>query len=291
MHGRVASRNAMPFDLLQRKRTHFVLWRPAITNPSPALVIGTFQAGNPPSFQLLNRLDLATSQVSADLWEIAAAACGLVDNRVYHYWFELMNANPQTPSPALILSTDPTASTVDWRLRAPLLLSPFTDDDRSPAAVIMWRNGQLIPCDPGGEEADWENDVPLDRLPANNQLVIYELPTRWSRIEAEGTISIGGGTFRDTLALVERTAAPSNFAGVVALNVGEAHLEDLGVNALELLPPADSFVDREWGYATSNYFAADFDLGFPKGHASPTATVDLTALVTIGTASASSPMW
>src|SRR5438105_3964837 len=42
---------------------------------------------------------------------------------------------------------------------------------------------------------------------------------------------------------------------------------------------ADSFVDREWGYATSNYFAADFDLGFPKGHASPTASADLTALV------------
>src|SRR6266702_3034887 len=86
---------------------------------------------------------------------------------------------------------------------------------------------------------------------------IYELPTRWSRIEAEGTVSIGGGTFRDVLALVDRTAPPSNFAGVAALAVGEAHLEDLGVNALELLPPADSFVDREWGYATSNYFAAD----------------------------------
>ena len=79
---------------------------------------------------------------------------------------------------------------------------------------------------------------------------------RWSRIETEGTLSIDAGTFRDVLALVERAAAPSNFAGVTALAVGEAHLEDLGVNALELLPPADSFVDREWGYATSNYFAA-----------------------------------
>jgi pullulanase len=269
----------MPFDLLERKQTHFVLWRPAITNPPPALVIGTFRAGNPPSFEPLNKFDLAPSPVSADLWEVAAAACGLVDNRVHHYWFEVTNANPKTPSPARILCTDPTASTVDWRLRA-VLLPPFTDDDRSPAAVIKWRNGKLIPSDPGGDEPDWANDLPLDSLPANNRLVIYELPTRWSRTEAEGTVSIGGGTFRDVLALVERSAAPSNFAGVAALAVGQAHLEDLGVNALELLPPADSFVDREWGYATSNYFAADFDLGFPKGHASPTATADLAALVT-----------
>jgi pullulanase len=270
----------MPFDLLQRKRNHFVLWHAAITNPPPALVIGTFQAGNPPSFQLLNRFDLAPSAVSADLWEVAAAACGLVDNCVYHYWFEVTNANPKTPSPARILCTDPTASTVDWRLRAPLLPPPFIDDDRSPAAVVKWGDRELVPCDPGGDEPDWENDSRLDELPANNRLVIYELPTRWSRIEMEGTVSIAGGTFRDVLALVERAAAPSNFAGVAALALGEAYLEDLGVNALELLPPADSFVDREWGYATSNYFAADFDLGFPKGHASPTASADLAALVT-----------
>jgi pullulanase len=270
----------MRFDLLQRKRSHFVLWRPAITSPPPALVIGTFRAGNPPSFALLSRLDLARSPVSADLWEVAAAACGLVDDHVYHYWFELTNANPKTPSPARILCTDPTAVTVDWRLRAPLLPPPFNDDDRGPAAVIKWRSGELIPCDPGGEQPDWNDDPPLDGLPANNRLVIYELPTRWSRIEMEGTVSVAGGTFRDVLALVERSAAPSNFAGVTALALGAAHLEDLGVNALELLPPADSFVDREWGYATSNYFAADFDLGFPRDHVSPTASADLAALVT-----------
>ena len=270
----------MPFDLLQRKRTHFVLWRPGGANPPPALIIGTFLEGNPPSFRPLNRFDLAPSPVSADLWEVAAVACGLANTRVYHYWFEVTNTNPKTPAPARILCTDPTAWTVDWRLRAPALPLPFTDDDGGPAAVVKWRDNELVPCDPGGDEPDWRNDPRLDGLPANNRLVIYELPTRWSRIEAEGTVSIGGGTFRDTLALIERSAAPTNFAGVAALAPGEAHLEDLGVNALELLPPADSFVDREWGYATSNYFAADFDLGFPKGHASPTASADLAALVT-----------
>src|SRR6478736_3671730 len=66
----------MHFDLLQRKRTHFMLWRPRCANPPPALIIGTLLAGNPPSFQLLNRFDLAPSTVSTDLWEVAAAACG-----------------------------------------------------------------------------------------------------------------------------------------------------------------------------------------------------------------------
>jgi hypothetical protein len=68
----------------------------------PPLVVGTFRAGNPPSFALLSRLDLAPSPVSADLWEVAAAACGLVDEHVYHYWFEVTNANPKTPSPVRI---------------------------------------------------------------------------------------------------------------------------------------------------------------------------------------------
>lgn len=145
---------------------------------------------------------------------------------------------------------------------------------------MKWRENELVPCDPAGDQPDWQNDPRLDTLPGNNRLVIYELPTRWSRIESEGTVSIAGGTFGDVLALIERAAAPINFVGVAALAPGEAHLEDLGVNALELLPPADSFVDREWGYATSNYFAADFDLGFPRGHASPTASSDLAALVT-----------
>ena len=62
----------------------------------------------------LNRFDLAPSPVSTDLWEVAAAACSLVDGRVYHYWFEVTNANPKLPSAARILCTDPTAATVDW---------------------------------------------------------------------------------------------------------------------------------------------------------------------------------
>src|SRR5262249_8714786 len=38
-------------------------------------------------------------------------------------------------------------------------------------------------------------------------------------------------------------------------------------------------VEREWGYATSNYLAPDYDLGFPGGNTSPTSNTDLVALV------------
>ena len=46
-------------DLLQRKTTHFVLWRPRHTDPPPTLVIGTLQPGNPPAFVDEQQLELS----------------------------------------------------------------------------------------------------------------------------------------------------------------------------------------------------------------------------------------
>jgi pullulanase len=40
----------------------------------------------------------------------------------------------------------------------------------------------------------------------------------------------------------------ANFAELSLLDKHHSYLTDLGVNALELLPPADSFFKREWGY-------------------------------------------
>ena len=111
-------------------------------------------------------------------------------------------------------------------------------------------------------------------------MVIYELPTSWTKMNVHGDPQIGVGTFRDVLALVDANVDAANFAAVPALQPGRSHLRELGVNTLELLPLADSFVEREWGYATSNYFAPDHDLGFPVGHSSPTPNTDLVALVT-----------
>ena len=49
-----------------------------------------------------------------------------------------------------------------------------------------------------------------------------------------------------------------------------------------MLPPADSFFKREWGYDTAHYLAPDAELGFPDGFSSSTANMDLTALVRTG---------
>jgi len=270
----------MASDLLQRKETHFALWRPARNQPAPRLVIGKLKHGNPPDFIEHNRFDLQPTAEHTDLWTIAATDCHLVDGEVYHYWFEVNDSNPYKHNNRRILCTDATALTVDWRLLAPRLDTPYDENDRDPASVIKFEQGKLIACDPGGETIDWTGEPASDNLPANNRLVIYELPTSWARSESlEAQVAISVGTFRDVLALIDADSEAANFSGLAALVSGHAHITELGINALELLPPSDSFVDREWGYATSNYFAADYDLGFPKRHLSPTATTDLVRLI------------
>jgi pullulanase len=275
----------MNADLLHRKTTHFVLWRPRITAPPPELVIGKLQHGNPPAFIQEQRFPLGQAAVSPDLWERDATSCHLTEGEIYHYWFEVNDSNPYKHHgnpPPRILCTDPMAHTVDWRLLAPLPTGPYGEEDRDPPAVVKFQSGRLISVDPGGETIDFSQDPSISTLPLNSQLVIYELPTTWSCFEElEASVQLAIGTFRDVRALIDTPVSPSRFSGVTALVKGRGHLKRLGINALELLPPADSFVDREWGYATSNYFAPDYDLGFPKGHLSPTAAQDLAALIQV----------
>jgi pullulanase len=264
------------------KRTAFILWRPHNTQPAPKLVIGQFQPGNPPTLANRQEHELKPLQGHPDVFGIDAAACGLKDGTVYHYWFEVSDSNPFHKPPQRILCTDPIAFTVDWRLRAPLITSPsYSAEDQHPAAVIKFSGGHLIPCDAAGEEFNSAPAIPAEKASPNNKLVIYELPTGWSKINVHGDTEVGVGTFRDVMALVDHSREAANFAGVPALAAGQSHLNKLGVNALELLPPADSHVNREWGYATKNYFAPDFDLGFPDGNTSPTANTDLINLVTL----------
>jgi pullulanase len=262
------------------KQSAFVLWRPQNTNPAPALVIGQFQAGNPPS--LVNRqvFPLTQHPQQGDLWSINATECGLIDGQVYHYWFELSDSSP-TRDGSWISCTDPTVFTVDWRLLAPQLPAPHIVDDQDPAGVVKFQAGQLVPCDPGGETVESVRAIAADRAVPNNRMVVYELPTSWTRMNIQRDPEIGVGTFRDVIALVDENATGANFNGTPALQAGRSHLGELGINALELLPLADSFVNREWGYATSNYFAPDHDLGFPDGNSSPTSNTDLVKLVNL----------
>src|SRR5689334_14844152 len=97
--------------LLGLRQKTFVLWRPANTAPVPKLIIGQFQAGNPPVLANRREFDLAQQPGVNDLWGIDASACGLTDGTVYHYWFELTDSSPFRDG-RRILCTDPTAFTV-----------------------------------------------------------------------------------------------------------------------------------------------------------------------------------
>jgi 1,4-alpha-glucan branching enzyme len=266
--------------LLNLKKNHFVLWRPGHSQ-TPALVIGKLQPGNPSTLVNQCTINLVQHPGFHELWMLSAdnPTVGLQNGETYHYFFLVHDTNPYWSTPCDIMITDPTALAVDWRLRAPLPAAGYPEDDCGPAAVVSFLDGELIACDAGGETPDWANDSDMiSGLPPNNRCVIYEIPTSWSREGEKGGKLVDVGTFQDVLALVEVSATPANFRGVAALE-GRAHLQELGVNVLELNPPADSFVDRQWGYATSNYLAADWDLGRPAGNTWSTATASLSELV------------
>jgi 1,4-alpha-glucan branching enzyme len=237
------------------------------------LVIGEFQAGNPPRMANARRFPLAPVAGFTDLFAIAAANCGLTDGSVYHYFFETAGG---------IQTADPAAYAVDWRLLSNRMPPPFTSNDRQPASVIKYRGGKLVPCDPAGEEAEFTGDPSPATLPPNNRLVIYEMPTAWSNPSTMVDLEIGVGTFRDVLALIDANAPGANFDNLGVMQAGKTYLVDLGINAIELLPPADSFFKRDWGYDTAHFLAPDSELGFPDGFSSSTANQDLAMLVRTG---------
>ena len=253
-------------DIMLRRTRGFVLWRPARTVPAPAVRVTTLVAGNPPAEALVFEGPLRKHADFDDLWELPLAEAALVEGVVYHYWFLVTNDHPGEPNTSVRV-TDPFARVVDYRLGSGM-----------PAAVVKVVAGELRDCDPDGSVGVAALSTDLSRHAANNQLVIYEVPSSWTRGSTESGVERDVGTFRDVLALLTEAEPGGNFSDVEAV-AGRAHLLELGVNAIELLPPADSPFKREWGYGTGNYFAADWDLGFPEGNASPTAEQDLRRLV------------
>ncbi|TAE49735.1 MAG: alpha amylase [Bacteroidetes bacterium] len=273
----------MTIDLFERKKTHFVLWRPGHTDPAPALYIGQIAAGEAP-FKAFREIPLTQVGGFPDLWQVAARDCKMLSGKVYHYWFKVRQSNPYDSRELPLYATDPTAVVVDWRYQAPAPSEKGSMRSGDAAGVIMYKKGQLIPCDPGGQTVDTSKALSA-QLPPNHKLVIYELPTRWTKSKTEGSpASIGTGTFRDVEALIDPQVSAPDFRNIAVLQEGNSHLSDLGINALELLPPADS-PDRynddkyKWGYGTANYFAADSSLGHPEGKPAPTASSDLAHLI------------
>ncbi len=272
----------MPIDLLNRKKTHFILWRPGASQSIPSLYIGSIDPERSDRIVKLGEFPLQQSSEFPELWELSAQECGLTEGQVYFYWFKVRNTDPYDPANAnqIMYCSDPTSTTVDRRVSAPVPQEPGGVASFDPASIVLYNNGTLTPCDPEGQTVEWEGDAPLNTLPTNNRLVIYELPTRWVRISSTGKLEVGDGTFRDVLALLVPEAIAPTFPRFRTLN-SRAHLVELGVNALELLPPEDSDDTLNWGYGTANYFAADFDLGRPDHQSPPTASTDLANLIKV----------
>lgn len=234
----------MAFDLLDRRTEKFVLWVPGSTS-APRLILGTFSNG-----QVNTTVRRELSQTLQDLWELSPQEIQLQDGGIYHYWFEVNNTFPGSPGPITV--TDPLAYTVDYRVFG----TQKRNDSMQPPAVIKFRDGKLWPCDIDGKEPE---PLHVQKLPSNNHMVIYELPTSWAKSGPNGR-QIDRGTFSDVLALFDTGTQGLNFASIAAVK-NTAILSDLGINALELLPIADSKYRDEWGYSTAHYFAPDTDLG------------------------------
>lgn len=259
----------MDADLLRRRTVRFTLWAPG--QRTPELVIGTRKPGAPPTLEAVKMFPLRYAGLD-DLWEIDPAVCGLRDNAVYHYWFAVDDTSPDAAQPpARVLVTDPLAAATDWSLTA---------DSDQPASVVKFASGKLIDCDADGTPTVPPSFDDPRKLAPNNFTVIYELPTAWAH-RPRGGAERGVGTFRDIVAMLNPDAPSPNFDELEAAGKGRAHIAELGVNAIELLPPADSYYDREWGYGTSHMGAPDYELGKPDAHSWSTANADLRRLAEI----------
>lgn len=245
----------MAVDLLERRKSKFVLWIPGFVSGStvPGLLIGTKDAQSPGSFKQAFTGTLSSSEFP-DLFELDLSAIQppLQDGTVYYYWFTIQDNSPENLG--LVKITDPIAYTVDYTV------TQFAGSHVQPAGVIKFRDNKLWPCDIDGIEAEQPPIPTQDLVPDNNHLVIYELPTSWAKYTTVGDVQMDTGTFTDVLALFDQNTAGDRFKDVPAVSQ-EAIIAELGINALELLPAADANPTGAWGYATANYFAPDFDLG------------------------------
>ncbi|KAF2026257.1 glycoside hydrolase [Setomelanomma holmii] len=265
---------ASEIDIYELRRESFLLWTPGVEQ-SPELVIGKLDTDHPGTIVTEQTFELAEEPKS--VWQVKASLLNLSDG-MYHYWFKVKDTSPRNFGPMLV--TDPLAYAVDYRV------TRYPRDDetnaqwRQPAAVIVLKGDSLIPCDPTGVEFKSGTAPPLRNLPLNTELIIYELPTSWSRAGKEpgDDEERDVGSFLDVQALLDESIEGGNFSSIDTVRVG-AHLLELGINGLELLPPADSKARREWGYATANYFAPDYDLGLPVQHDISEPMEDLVAVV------------
>lgn len=259
------------YPLNALRETHFTLWAPGGKISTAYLILATVQDGSP--MKVTEEAPQKLEETSPGLWTREASNSFLKAGTTYYYWFEV------TTDEKTIRITDPLATGVDWRIVAYPNDARYSPDEHYPAGLLRWDGTKLKVADPVREDIQMLSDTPYPtNLPTNRQLVIYELPTAWMRSAKVGARDAAIGTFRDVMALVDENV-PGGLPEVDILRLNEAYLKDLGVNAIELLPPADSVYPRQWGYGTTNFNAPDHELGFSENYTHPAPNRDLAELV------------
>ena len=294
------------WNIFDRRKKGFVLWAATELEAAPVLVLGKIEQrlddNGRSTFTFRKLVEQPLSETNPvdtpHLWELPLTDLNTgLDSLagVCHYWFRVRDGKI-LPTGNDILVTDPFATAVDYRLveeRDDILAKdsegqlikdgdgkPVKERDGiyQPASVIRINSAQkqLQACDPRGAVLE---DVEIDsnvKLAANSELVIYELPTAWTKASSSDKKARETGTFKDVLALLKEREPGTNFSSVDAVS-GGAIIAELGINALELLPVTDSKTRGEWGYAPAHYFAPDADLGGPTNTAH-SASTDFAAL-------------
>ena len=103
------------------------------------------------------------------------------------------------------------------------------------ARQVTSSDGNSVVLDP---HFDWEDDA--FRMPAWNELVIYELHIGTFHAPHEGQ----AGTFYTAIEKLD-------------------YLRDLGINAVEVMPPSEFPGDRSWGYNPAHPFTVETAYGGP----------------------------
>lgn len=172
--------------------------------------------------------------VAFRVWAPHAAAVSVIGS--FNDWSE--NAHPLAPEGSGYWSIDVPEAALGTEYRFALTTSDGNVLSRNDpyAREVTSSVGNSVVCSP---DFDW-GDAEF-RIPPWNELVIYELHV---------------GTFND---------APGGGTGSfksVERRLG--YLQDLGVNAVELMPSAEFAVDFSWGYNPSHIFAVESAYGGPQ---------------------------
>ena len=229
----------------------FAVWAPNARNVE--VVFGTPQhgyiaddgTGISPSLPVL-----AMKKGASGIWETDPAAPGALrfdKLRFQPYMYRVTKADGQVAYRSDIYSrcqigrgtTDPngkafTGSRADVDAIVSCSVVLDADEVTKHFAEPQWPEKEFL-----SEEDFWRDEFDSSRpLPSRvEDLVIYEL-----HVGALGIGKDGEGTLEDALALLD-------------------YLQELGINAIELMPMSESGGQASWGYGNTHYFAVDFHEG------------------------------